>query len=111
MKAYKLMSCSKDGKLFPLFINKNTPTPIGEWLQSECYPTKGFAVRRGWHCCFTPLAPHLKLRLKSGRPRVWVECEVEDFTTYDRPESQGGAWILADRMKVLRILETAEVAA
>lgn len=53
--------------------------------------TKGFAVRCGWHCCFQPLAPHLSMVLANGERRVWVECEVEDWTSYDRPESQGGS--------------------
>lgn len=104
MKAYKLLRIKKDGKLYPLFIDKNTPTPIGEWMQAECHPTKGFAVRQGWHCCFEMNAPHLKKELKSGEKRVWVECEVEDWESYDRPESQGGAWILAQRMKIVRVI-------
>ena len=103
MKAYKLMRI-KDGKLYPLFINKKVETELGVWLPAECHPTKGFAVRQGWHCCFQMYAPHLKKELSSGEKRVWVECEVESYTTYDRPESQGGAWILADYMKVLRIV-------
>lgn len=78
-------------------------------MQAECYPTKGFAVRKGWHCCFQPLAPHLKMKLSSGEERVWVECEVEDWESYDRPESQGGAWILAQRMKIIRELSDGEV--
>lgn len=104
MKAYKLLRRLKDGKLYPLFINKTNPTPIGVWMEAECIPTPGFAVRKGWHCCFTPNAPHLKMRLASGEQRVWVECEVEDFESYDRPESQGGAWILAQHMKIVREL-------
>lgn len=80
-------------------------------MQAECYPTKGFAVRKGWHCCFTPVAPHLSMRLANGEQRVWVECEVEDYDTYNRPESQGGTWILAQRMKINRELTEDEVAA
>ena len=109
MRAYKLLRIKKDGNLYPLFINKTVSTPIGEWLQAECIPTKGFAVRCGYHCTFTPYAPHLKMELASGEQRVWVECEVEDYTTYDRPESQGGAWILAQRMKINRVISLAEV--
>lgn len=109
MKAYKLLRIKKDGNLYPLFINKTVPTPIGEWLEAECFPTKGFAVRKGWHCCFKPIAPHLKMELSSGEKRVWVECEVEDWESYDRPESQGGAWILAQRMKVIRVVEQSEI--
>jgi hypothetical protein len=109
MRAYKLLRIKKDGKLYPLFINKKTSTPLGEWLEAECCPTKGFAVRKGWHCCFQPLAPHLKTELKTGEKRVWVECEVEDWESYDRPESQGGAWILAQRMKINKIITPEEV--
>lgn len=109
MKAYKLLRKKKDGKLYPLFINKKEETPIGEWMQAECYPTKGFAIRKGWHCCFKPVAPHLKMELSSGEHRVWVECEVEGWKSYDRPESQGGAWILADRMKIVKEIGEEEV--
>lgn len=107
--AYKLFRVNKDGKLFPLFITRNTETVVDEWLKSECHPTKGFAVRQGWHCCFQPIAPHLKEELASGERRVWVECVVEDYTTYHRPESQGGSWILADRIKVTKVLTMEEV--
>lgn len=109
MKAYKLLRIKKDGKLYPLFINKTTETPIGEWMVAECHPTKGFAVRKGWHCCFQPIAPHLKIELKTGEKRVWVECEVEDFESYNRPIVQGGAWILAQKMKINKVLTLEEV--
>lgn len=110
MKAYKLLRLKKDGKLYPLFIHKTHSTPIGIWMNAQCYPTKGFAVRKGWHCCFKPLAPHLKKILSNGEQRVWVECEVEGWESYDRPESQGGAWILADRMKINHIVNDGEIA-
>ena len=69
MKVYKLLRI-KNGKLYPLFINKKTETPIGVWMNAECYPTKWFAIRRGYHCCHQPLAPHLKMELASGEKRV-----------------------------------------
>ena len=99
----------RDGKLFPLFINRNVETKLGEWLKSECYPTKGFAVRQGWHCCFKPIAPHLKEELANGEIRVWVECEARNTVTYSRPESQGGEWVLADELKVNRILDSEQL--
>ena len=108
-KAYKLMRLKKDGKVYPLFINKNVPTEFGKWMEAECHPTKGFEVRKGWHCCFKPIAPHLKEMLANGEQRVWVEVEVADYKTYKRPESQGGWWILADRMKANRVLTPEEV--
>lgn len=109
MKAYKLLRKLSDGNLYPLFIHKTYSTPINEWIQAKCYPTKGFAVRCGWHCCFIPFAPHLSMRFASGEQRVWVECEIEDWTTYNRPESQGGNWILAQKMKIVRELTESEV--
>ena len=104
MKAYKLMRLRKDGTLGSLFINRKVVIPIGEWLEAEDHPTNGFAHRFGWHCTFEMKAPHLKEQLSNGERRVWVECEVEDYRTYDRPESQGGQWILADKMKVIKII-------
>lgn len=104
MKAYKLLRIKKDGNLYPLFIDKKTPTPIDEWLEAECHPTKGFAVRQGWHCCLNPVAPHLKTKLASGEIRVWVEVEIEDFEYYNRPESQGGTWVLAQKMKIVKVI-------
>ena len=41
MKAYKLLRKLSDGKLYPLFIHKTYSTPFNEWMQAECYPTKG----------------------------------------------------------------------
>ena len=104
MKAYKLVRKAKDGSLHPLFIDKSRPYVIGEQREAEYHPTKGFAPRFGFHCCFKPLAPHLKTELASGEKRVWIECEVEDYETYNRPESQGGEWILANKLMVLREL-------
>lgn len=100
MIAYKLMRIRKDGTLGSLFINKKVIIPIGVWLEAENHPTKGYMERFGWHCTFQPIAPHL-----STKGRVWVKCEVEDYYTYARPESQGGAWVLANRMKILEIVE------
>jgi len=97
MKAYKLIRKMKDGRLSPLFINKKSRIPIGEWLNAEAHPTKGFAFRKGWHCTLSPIAPHL-----SKKNRTWVEVEIEDYEYYDRPESQGGTWVLAQKMKIVK---------
>jgi hypothetical protein len=98
------MRLRKDGTLGSLFINRKAIIPIDEWLKAEAFETKNFKFRKGWHCTFQPIAPHLKLNLANGEKRVWVFCEVQDYKTYPRPESQGGAWILADKMKVLKII-------
>lgn len=49
------------------------------------------------------------MRLANGEQRIWCECEVEDWDSYSRPESQGGSWILAQRMKIIRELTMDEV--
>lgn len=103
MIAYKLFRKLKTGNITSLYINKKRILPIGEWLDSECYPTKGFAVRPGWHCTATPNAPHLSMN-----NRVWAEVEIDDYTEFTRPKSQGGLWYLAKKMKIIRILWTDE---
>ena len=104
MIAFKLFKQRRDGSLGPLFINARLRIPVGEWMEAEDHPTKGFAHRPGWHCCVRPEAPHLTLTPKHGPRRVWAKVEVEDTTTYDRPESQGGSWVLAQRLRVLEVL-------
>ena len=99
MKAYKLMRLRKDGTLGSLFIDRGAIRPLGEWLEAGDHLTKGYAHRPGWHCTFEPYAPHL-----SKKGRVWCEVEVEDFVVHVKPESQGGVWILAKRMKVIEVL-------
>jgi hypothetical protein len=96
MIAYKLLKKRKNGTLGPLFINAKQLIPIGEWLNAEAHKTKGFAFRPGWHCTEWPYAPHL-----SEKGRVWCRVEVEEYKKYPRPESQGGGWLLAEKMKVL----------
>lgn len=78
--------------------------PIGEWLKAEFHPTKGFSPRFGWHCTCYPYAPHL-----SEKDRIWVECEIVHYLTYNRPESQGGIWILAKEIKIIRTLSSIEI--
>jgi hypothetical protein len=96
MIAYKLLRVRKDGSLGSLFINKGEKIPIGVWLQAESHPTEGFLKRVGWHCMSNPSAPHLSMR-----GRKWFKVEVMDYNHVFRPESQGGLWYIAQRMKVL----------
>ena len=103
MVVYKLFRRRKDGSLGPLFINTRQRINIGEWLHAESHPTKGYAVRPGWHACLKAEAPHLKKEPK-GHVRVWVKCEVEDYETYARPKNQGGIWVLAQRLRVIEII-------
>jgi len=96
MIAYKLLRKRKNGTLGSLFINRKQIISIGKWLQSENHPTKGFAVRPGWHTTSKPEAPHLSMK-----DRVWMKVEIKDYKRFERPKSQGGLWWLADKMKVL----------
>jgi len=104
MKAYKLVRLKRDGSIGSLFIDRKSDMPYGEWLEAEELPTKGFKVNKGWHCTFKPVAPHLKEELSNGEKRIWVEVEIEDYAVYKKPESQGGWWILANKMKVIKIM-------
>ena len=100
MIAYKLFHRRKDGSLGPLFINRKQRIPIGEWEQCGFYPTKGYAEREGWHATLEPKAPHLR---QTG-DRVWCKVQLMQCETYNRPESQGGTWVLAKFLKILEVL-------
>lgn len=100
MIAYKLFRRRNDGSLGPLFINRRQHIPIGRTLRAECHPTRGFAVRPGWHCCAEKKAPHL-----STKGRVWCEVDINGFTEHMRPISQGGLWYTAKSMRIIRILD------
>lgn len=104
MIVYKLFRLRKDGSIGPLFINARLRMKIGEWMPAEFHPTKGYAVRPWWHCCALPIAPHL-----TEKGRVWAACEVDEYMTYFRPQNQGLKWILAKKIKVLKILTPEEV--
>lgn len=104
MRAYKLFRKRRDNTLGPLFINRKLRVKLGTWYDAEDHPTKGYAHRPGWHAGLLPKAPHLTV---TGR--VWCEVELEDVAPLPRPESQGGLWLLARRMKVVREMDIDEV--
>ncbi|QUL77243.1 hypothetical protein A71_89 [Escherichia phage A7_1] len=99
--AYKLFRVRKDGTIGPLFINRSLVVEKNKWMEAENHPTRGFSVRPGWHCTLKPEAPHLKTNLKSGEIRKWFKVEVQGIVNFQRPESQGGTWVLAERLRVL----------
>lgn len=132
--AYKLFR-QKNGQLYPLFIGKNDPTPVGEWIAAEFIPTKGFADRPGWHAGVLPMAPHLRTKdNQRADGRVWAEVEMPadvdwqsraDLTTsrdirdavpvgghyrFKTSKMQGGAWLIGGALKVNRVLSDEEVA-
>ena len=97
-QGFKLLHLRKNGTLGPLFINCRQVIPIGVWLQAECHPKKGYALRPGWHATATPDAPHLSMK-----DRVWARVDLHNVTEWKRPRSQGGMWWLAEHMCVLSI--------
>lgn len=99
MIAYKLLRQLKNGELTPLFINKTQRIQIGEWMEAENHPTKGFKVRPFWHCTSEMNAPHL-----SKKGRVWCKVDIMEYTLFDRPQNQGGQWYLAKYMKILEVI-------
>ena len=99
MIAYKLFRKRKDGSLGSLFINKAEKLKFGVWLKAAAYPTKGFKVRPGWHCTAEPKASHL-----SPVGRVWCLVEILDYTELKRPQSQGGLWYIANKLKIIKEL-------
>lgn len=104
-RAYKLFKIRKNGTLGPLFINARQVVPVGEWMEAEDHPTKGFAHRPGWHCTKEQSAPHLAKNPKHGPRRVWCLVEVAGkVSEFLRPESQGGTWFLAERMRVIEVI-------
>lgn len=112
-KAYKLFRTlpkTKPGKIFPLFIGKTKPTPIGEWIEAEDIPTKGYAHRPGWHSGVLPIAPHL--RAKDGyrqQDRVWCEVEIKDFYEFKTSKMQGAKWLISQKIKVNKIMTDEEI--
>lgn len=99
--AYKLFRY-KAGKLYPLYVNANTETPVGVWLEAqpgERLPTGkvksklgGLAYRPGWHCSEIPLASHIGVKNGQGEiiaqhpDTVWAEVEYADNIDY-QPEA------------------------
>lgn len=100
IRGFKLFRRRRDGSLGPLFINRRLRVPLGHWLQAEDHPTRGYAHRPGWHATLRPEAPHLR----QGGDRVWCRVSLEGVRRYERPESQGGTWILAKRLRVDEVL-------
>ena len=90
---YKLFEMDTEGNLYPLFLDKNTIYPIGEWINAEIHYSDKFAARPGLHCGIIPAAPWLmsygpdgkgyyKGRRK-GWKRVWAEVECNMTIDYN----------------------------
>jgi hypothetical protein len=93
---YKLFRKRKNGSYGPLFINRRQQLVAGRHYRAEAHPTKGYAVRPGWHICAEPHAPHL-----TTKDRVWCQVAFSEYKVLNRPASQGGTWYLAEEMVIL----------
>ena len=102
-----------------------------EWMFAEVLPTKGYALRPGWHANLRPYAP--QLMKKDGTlssDRVWAEVAIsadEDWQTranlfstkcienevpaggYYHFTNAGNIWIIGGAIKVNRLLSDEEV--
>lgn len=137
-KGYKLFEMDTNNNLYPLFIDKKTIYPIGEWIHAENHPTKGYAARPGLHVgqiCSAPWLMSADGTYKSQRSKYWkrVWCEVEYNATIDYTDEveklpkkcfvdkipQNGyykfretgcnrIWIITDRIKITKILSEEE---
>jgi len=97
VKAYKLFRtiANQPGKLFPLFVDANTPVPMNKWVEAKAGDpgkTDGkvksnigdLAYRPGWHAGDLPVATHIgkksdpDLTAPDYRPdnHVWAEVEM-----------------------------------
>lgn len=101
---YKLFRQRPDGSLSPLFMGRDMRLPLGQWMKAEDKHRKGFAHRPGWHACYRPVAPHLQMQLANGEKRVWCRVSLVGCQRYERPESQGGAWVLAQLMRIDEVI-------
>ena len=101
VKAYKLFRVhpKHPGKLFPLFIGKNDPVEMGQWVDAEHIPTKGFAERPGWHAGDLPLATHIgaksdpeNMTKPDIRPdnQVWTEIEMPNDVDWQSEANRRG---------------------
>jgi hypothetical protein len=98
MIGWKLFRKRKDGSLGSLFINRPQKLYCGVRYTAKNHPTKGFAVRSGWHICHQPFAPHLSMK-----ERVWCKVRFEGkIRAHHRPWSQGGLWYTATYMTILK---------
>ena len=70
VKAYKLFRVHEKhpGKLFPLFVDANTPVEMGKWIDAKVGEMTGdkvkskigpLAFRPGWHAGDLPIATHI----------------------------------------------------
>ena len=96
MIAYKMCRV-KNGKIYPMFVDANTPFEMGVWnfaIEGERNAVGkvksrlgGLCYRPGLHLSVAPYAPHIGKKVGKTIAYmhddcVWVECEIVDEVDY-----------------------------
>lgn len=114
MKAYRICE-RKNEKLYTLFhgINGSREMPMGLWLDAEVKPVRDASKNRGkeyisgFHCMENLQEMRdFKRMFRKPRDLVIVECEVGN--TWPKEHSRANV-LLADRIKLIRIIEKLEI--
>jgi hypothetical protein len=109
VKAYKLFRVHKDhpGKLFPLFVDANTPVEMNKWVDAKEGDMKdgkvkskigALAYRPGWHAGDLPMATHIgeksdpSVTAPDRRPanHAWAEVEMPDDVDWQAEATKRG---------------------
>ena len=109
VKAYKLFRVHPDhpGKLFPLFVDANTPVEMNKWVDAkEGEMANGkvksklgpLAYRPGWHAGDLPIATHIGEKSDSSLPapdtrpanHAWAEVEMPDDVDWQSVANERG---------------------
>lgn len=110
MIAYKMCRL-KGGKIYPMFVDANTPFEMGVWnfaiagkqnaAGKVVSKLGGLCYRPGLHLSVAPYAPHIGQKI-GGQIKymhddtVWVECEIAtelNYTPIARENGwRGGKW-------------------
>jgi hypothetical protein len=109
VKAYKLFRVHEKhpGKLFPLFVDANTPVEMGKWVHAKIGEQSGekvkskigpLAMRPGWHAGDLPVATHIgekshpKLTAPDTRPHnhAWAEVEMPNDVDWQSEANKRG---------------------
>ena len=109
VKAYKLFRVHEKhpGKLFPLFVDANTPVEMNKWVDAKSGEMAGnkvkskigpLAYRPGWHAGDLPIATHIGEKSDPGltapdvRPanHVWAEVEMPNDVDWQSVANERG---------------------
>lgn len=105
---FKLFRIKKTepNKIFPLFVDADKETPMGEWVDAICgeRTVNGkvksklgeLCFRPGWHLTDIPYCEHIGVKGNSGNieylnpNHVWCECEYSNEISYQEEANFNG---------------------